>query len=141
MAHYREDWYSCLDFKFEDAAQQRDRYTDDDGKDITHIYSYNKVMSIPDRRDISKILNRTNFKLMAWYFGPRDSAASGLKRFRLAFKMPMQSTGKQKFTVYVYYKTELYNSEDPWSEDDSEAEQDSSEEEEKTKCIIEISKS
>lgn len=94
VAFYREDWYSCLDFKFEDAAQQRNKYTDSDGNDISHIYSYNKVMSIPDRRDISKILNRTNFKIMAWYFGPRDSAASGLKRFRLAYKMPMQSTGK-----------------------------------------------
>ena len=39
----------------------------------------------------------------------------------------MQSTGKQKFTVYVYYKTELYNPEDPWSEDDSECEEDDSE--------------
>ena len=84
-------------------------------------------MSLSDRRDISKILNRTNFKLMAWYLGPRDSAACGLKRFRLAYKAPMQSTGKQKFTVYVYYKTELYNPEDPWSEDDSECEEDDSE--------------
>ena len=94
-----------MNFKFEDAAQQSDRYLDSEGKDISHIYSYNKIMSISDRRDIAAILNRTNFKLMAWYFGPRDSAACGLKRVRLAFKMPMQSTGKQKFTVYVYYKT------------------------------------
>ena len=42
--------------------------------DITHIYSYNKVMSFADRKDISKILNKTNFKLLAWYFGPRESA-------------------------------------------------------------------
>jgi hypothetical protein len=75
---------------------------------------------------------------MAWYFGPRDSAASGLKRFRLAFKMPMQSTGKQKFMVYVYYKTELYKPEEPWSEDDSEC---SDSEEEREPLIIEIQKS
>ena len=102
---------------------------DSEGNDITHIYSYNKVMSIEDRKDISKILNRTNFKLMAWYFGPRDSASCGLKRVKCAFKMPMQSTGKQKFTVYVYYKTELYDEDDPWSEDESECDYDSSNEE------------
>ena len=63
-------------------------------------------MSKVDRQNISKILNKTNFKLMAWYFGPRESAKSGLKRVKLAYKMPMHSTGKEKFTVYVYFKTE-----------------------------------
>ena len=58
----------------------------------------------------------------------------------------MQSTGKQKFTVYVYYKTQLYDPEDPWSEDDSECEDDQEESEEEEeqqpkKCIIEIKKS
>lgn len=42
-------------------------------------------MSVADRRGISKILNRTNFRIMAWYFGPRDSSASGLKRVKLAY--------------------------------------------------------
>ena len=62
-----------------------DKYVDSQGEDITHIYSYNKVMSVADRRGISKILNRTNFRIMAWYFGPRDSSASGLKRVKLAY--------------------------------------------------------
>jgi hypothetical protein len=79
-------------------------------------------MSLADRRDISKILNRTNFKLMAWYFGPRESAQCGLKRVRLAYQMPMQSTGKQKFSVYIYYKTQLYDENEPWSEDESDLE-------------------
>jgi hypothetical protein len=51
-----------------------EKYRDSFGNDISHIYSYNKVMSPDDRREISKILNRTNFKIMAWYFGPRESA-------------------------------------------------------------------
>lgn len=72
---------------------------------MTHIYSYNKIMSKNDRRCISKILNKTNFKLMAWYFSPRESAQCGLKRVKMCYKMPMQSTGKEKFTVYVYVKT------------------------------------
>jgi hypothetical protein len=88
-----------------DAAKEITKYVDSYGNDISHIYSYNKIMSIDDRKSISEILNRTNFRLMAWYFGPNDSATSGLKRVRLAFKMPMQSTGNEKFTVYCYFKT------------------------------------
>ena len=63
---------------------------------------------------------------MAWYFGPRESAKSGLKRVKLAYKMPMNSTGKEKFTVYVYFKTEKYDEENPWSDSESEAEDESS---------------
>ena len=85
MAHYRDDWCSLVQFQYADAAQGVTKYLDSEGKDISHIYSYNKVMSLADRRDISKILNRTNFKLMAWYFGPRESAQCGLKRVRLAY--------------------------------------------------------
>ena len=40
-----------------DAAKPDQSYVDDDGKDITHIYSYNKVMSEEDRAGIAKILN------------------------------------------------------------------------------------
>jgi hypothetical protein len=32
----------------------------------------------------------------------------------------MQSTGKEKFTVYVYYKTKKYEPDHPWSESSSE---------------------
>jgi len=77
-------------------------------------------MSEEDRRAMAKIMNRTNFKLMSWYFNPRESASSGLKRVKLAFKMPMHTTGKEKFTVFTYFKTELYDPENPWSEDESE---------------------
>ena len=63
---------------------------------------------------------------MAWYFGPRDSAKSGLKRVKLAYKMPMNSTGKEKFTVYVYFKTDKWDAKDPWSDCESEADDDSS---------------
>ena len=82
---------------------------------------------------------------MAWYFGPRESAQSGLKKVKLAYKMPMQSTGKEKFTVYVYFKTQLYDENDPWSDEDSEASESSDEEEiieeEQEPITIEIKKS
>jgi len=88
-------------------------------------------MSIDDRRGISKILNRTNFRLMAWYFSPRESAMTGLKNVKLAHKMPMQSTGREKFTVYLFFKTRLWDAEDPWSDEDDEGEDmESSDEEE-----------
>jgi hypothetical protein len=75
---------------------------------------------------IAETLNRTNFRLMSWYFGPKETAACGLKRFKLAFKMPMQSTGKEKFSVYTYFKTEKYDSSQPWSDDESEYEDEES---------------
>lgn len=68
-----------------DAAVTTQRYLDSRGEDVTHIYSYNKVMSTHDKRAIAKIMNRTNFKLMSWYFNPKESAAVGLKRVKLAF--------------------------------------------------------
>jgi len=47
-----------------------EKYAFADGKDFTHIYSYNKVMSKNDCKGISEILNRTNFRILAWYFNP-----------------------------------------------------------------------
>jgi len=76
-------------FEVADAAKMPDKYKDSYGEDITHIYSYNKVMTFEDRKNICRTLNKTNFKIMAWYWGPRDSAQCGLKRVALAHKMPM----------------------------------------------------
>jgi hypothetical protein len=91
-----------------DAAKRMEKYVDAEGKDITHIYSYNKVMSLKDRRGISEILNRTNYRVLVWYFNPDHTRLSGLKHYRLIYQEPMQSTGKEKFTVYVYVKTKAY---------------------------------
>jgi hypothetical protein len=121
-AHYHNNWHERVSFEVCDAAKMPDKYKDSYGNDITHIYSYNKVMSTEDRKNISKILNKTNFRIMAWYFGPRESAQSGLKRVKLAHKMPMQSTGKEKFTVYIFFKTEKYDPANPWSDSESDAE-------------------
>jgi len=46
-------------------------------------------MSIEDRHFISKILNRTNYRIMAWYFGPESTRNSGLKHFELIYKQSM----------------------------------------------------
>ncbi len=72
-----------MSFEICDAAKYMEKYADEEGKDFTHIYSYNKVMSQKDRIGISEILNRTNFRLLAWYFGPEKTRSSGLKHFKL----------------------------------------------------------
>lgn len=79
-------------------------------------------MSTKDTLGISQILNRTNYRLLAWYFGPEKSKNSGLKHFRLVHQEPMQSTGKEKFTVYVYAKTRQYvpGDSEAWSSDADE---------------------
>lgn len=39
-------------------------------------------MSHEDRRKICKILNRTNYRLLAWYFGYKETEKCGLKNFK-----------------------------------------------------------
>ena len=84
-ADYREDWCERTNFEVCDAAKGPEKYADDKGNDYTHVYSYNKVMSLNDRKGISKILNRTNYRLLAWYFGPDKTRISGLKNFALIY--------------------------------------------------------
>ena len=93
VTFYRHNWHDCVSFNLCDAAQDVDKYLDSYGKDITHIYSYNKIMSITDHAKIAQTLNRTNFKILGWYIGVRDSYRAGLRRVKLVHKMPMQSTG------------------------------------------------
>lgn len=89
-------------------------------------------MSDNDRYKICKTLNRTNFKVMAWYFGPEKTRQDGLRNFKLLYKSPMQSTGNEKFTCYVYYKTKLFEAGvDDVSSDEEDEEQEDEEEEEK----------
>jgi len=106
-----------------------EKYCDSQGQDFTHIYSYNKVMSVNDRRGICQILNRTNFRIMAWYFDPKNTRKTGLKHFDLLYKAPMLSTGNEKFTCYLYFKTKLYRADekDKWEDSDSSDSQDEEE--------------
>jgi len=56
-----------------------EKYAFADGKDFTHIYSYNKVNVKNDCKGISEILNRTSFRILAWYFNPDKTKQTGLK--------------------------------------------------------------
>ena len=94
-----------MEFKLCDAAKPNMRYVDDKGRDITHVYSYNKVMSPSDMVGICQILNRSDWRILAWYFNPEATEKFGLVDFEELTRMPMHSTGKENFTVFVYFKT------------------------------------
>ena len=71
---------------------------------FTHIYSYNKLMSDICRKKISKVLNKTNWKVLAWYSNELQTKKSGLKKYFFIAKFPMNSTSTEKFYCYVYIK-------------------------------------
>lgn len=106
---FKDQWLELVDFRLCDAAKPEERYVDNYGRDITHIYSYNKVMGKDSMEGISSILNRTNWKILAWYFGPEASAKFGLKNFSILDRMPMHSTGKENFTVFIYFNTRKHS--------------------------------
>lgn len=43
--------------------------------DVTHIYSYNKVMGKDCLKGIGRALNNTNFKILAWYVNEKSTYA------------------------------------------------------------------
>lgn len=42
----KKNWIDLVSFQLLDAAKDMKKYVDNSGTDITHIYSYNKVMSV-----------------------------------------------------------------------------------------------
>jgi hypothetical protein len=103
---FNESWYNLTSFEQKDATL--DKFycvSSHDKTHFTHIYSYNKLMNKECRSKIAKILNRTNFKVLAWYSNPIQTKNAGLKNFYFLCKFPMQSTSTEKFHVYVYLKT------------------------------------
>lgn len=76
-------------------------------------------MSEHDLCEICKALNETKFKVLSWYWGPKATRKFGLRNFIYLHKMTMQSTGGQKFTAFIYLRS-----------NETETVEDSSEEEE-----------
>eukprot|EP00357_Protocruzia_adherens_P034137 CAMPEP_0115013170 /NCGR_PEP_ID=MMETSP0216-20121206/25232_1 /TAXON_ID=223996 /ORGANISM="Protocruzia adherens, Strain Boccale" /LENGTH=324 /DNA_ID=CAMNT_0002382485 /DNA_START=227 /DNA_END=1201 /DNA_ORIENTATION=+ len=97
-------WLSRISFEASDATKFKIFHNS--SKDhFSHIYSYDKLMGEECHESLSKILNRTNFKVVIWYFDPKKSERFGLKNVKLVHKMSMTTTGHQNFTAYVYIKT------------------------------------
>lgn len=101
---YERNWGNLITFIKEDATKY-EYYHDEDKKHFTHIYAYNKLMSAECREKVASVLNKTNFKVLAWYSNPTQTLNAGLKNFYFISKFPMQSTSTEKFHVYVYIKT------------------------------------
>jgi hypothetical protein len=82
----KEEWYKNVFFEHCDASRLKkfDYYCEKEKrkKDISHIYSYNKVMGKECLKDISTALNNTNFKVLIWYFPPKQSESFGLKNVK-----------------------------------------------------------
>jgi hypothetical protein len=77
-------------------------------------------MSKSDLVSIGHVLNKTNFRILAWYMGPVDTEKAGVRDVKLLGRMPMQSTGGERFSAYVYFKTYQYQPgvEAFWSDDE-----------------------
>jgi hypothetical protein len=104
-AFYLDTWTELVTFRLCDAAKPEERYVDDNNNDFTHIYSYNKVMSEKDLIGISNILNRTNWRILGWYFSPDATAKCGLKNYKLLTRMSMHTTGNERYSCFIYYNT------------------------------------
>ena len=100
---YFPDWHTKVNFISQDATKNRN-FSNDKHQHYTHIYSYNKLMSSDCRQSMAKVLNKTNYKILAWYSNPKQTEQCGLKGVKFICKFPMQSTSTEKFHCYVYIK-------------------------------------
>ncbi len=105
------EFYKKCSFLCNDATKYEEYQYDppfDAKKDIkhpfTHIYSYNKLMGDTCKEKICEILNKSDWKVLAWYTNEKQTRESGLENFKFVASFPMTSTGNQKFSCYVYIK-------------------------------------
>ena len=105
------EFYKKCSFLCNDATKYEDYHYDppfDAKKEIkqpfTHIYSYNKLMGETCKEKICEILNKSDWKVLAWYTNEKQTRESGLENFKFVASFPMTSTGNQKFSCYVYIK-------------------------------------
>lgn len=68
-------WYRKVQFEQWDAgkADRIQMLKGDRMVDVTHVYSYNKVMGKDCLIGIGKALNNTNFKILAWYVNEKST--------------------------------------------------------------------
>jgi hypothetical protein len=101
---YDDNWWSKISFECQDATKFKS-YSNEKNEHYTHIYSYNKIMGEECSSRIAKILNKTNFAVLAWYLTPKQSEKAGLKNVLYLCSIPMHTTSTEKFNVYIYIKT------------------------------------
>lgn len=62
-------------------------------------------MSQSDIQSICQILNRTAYRVLAWYKNQDETAKAGLTNYTFLTSIPMPTTGGQSFSVYIYLKS------------------------------------
>lgn len=101
---FDKNWWSKISFECQDATKFKS-YSNEKNEHFTHIYTYNKIMGEESSSRIAKILNKTNFAVLAWYLTPKQSEKAGLKNVLYLCSIPMHTTSTEKFNVYIYIKT------------------------------------
>ena len=108
---HNPEFYKLCSFLCNDATKYKDYHyispfeiKDEKKQTFTHIYSYNKLMGDTCKEKICEILNKTDWKVLAWYTNERQTYQSGLENFQYVTSFSMTSTGNQKFSCYVYIK-------------------------------------
>ena len=69
-------WYRKVTFQQWDAGKlPKIQMLDNNNEmvDVSHVYSYNKVMGKECLKGIGKALNNTNFKVLAWYVNEKTT--------------------------------------------------------------------
>ena len=75
------EWASKVTFECGNAIDTEAFVHPYDESSFTHIYSYNKLMSDKELIVISRILNKSDFKVLAWSKTPHQTEMSGLKDY------------------------------------------------------------
>lgn len=81
----------------------KERFTVD-GKDATHIFSFNKVFAQEDMKPFCERLNRTDFKVLVLNNPPKMLEALGLKDVVMVHSFECHMGGS-RFKTYIYLKT------------------------------------
>lgn len=102
--NYHKNWYEKVLFESIDMSKL-DSYTNHKGEHYTHIYWSNKTMSKDNVKEVSAILNKTDYRVYACYLNENEIKKSGLKDFMLIHRIPVTSIAGDNLTIYIYIKT------------------------------------
>lgn len=84
-------WVSKVFFECGNATDTEAFIHPVDDSSFTHIYSYNKLMSDNELKAISKILNKSDFKVLAWSKNQHQTEVSGLMDYEFIGQLPMKN--------------------------------------------------
>ena len=105
---YDENWWSLLSFECKCVSNFKN-FINEKNEHFTHIYSSNKNIGKEGAITMAKILNKTNFLVLAWCLTPFESEIAGLENCFYLCCFPMLFHSTEKFNIYIYIKTKNEN--------------------------------